>query len=264
MTRVSSWLHHSSFRLAVSAATLLPTPLWASRELKTLAPAAQAKEPTRTGHFFNAALMPEGSYQIDASSHFRAGLTPNLEVSVIGLGLIFRPTFWNIGIKHRMFETGGTRTSFNSHSLAFKNKSELWVASLHGVVTGFSINAHHEFSLGLMDGLIMTFAPDVQSSLHLITPVLAWDGTLNRRWAVSLIFARPVYAVGQLESEATGEGNLEIDFTQKNYNPGLGFLTVKYSWSRASLEGGFVYLSAAFAAYTPYINFAWRFGGYAS
>lgn len=241
-------------RLAFAGGVLLV------QEARARAAPAPAEIP-RTGHFFNAALMPAGSYQLDSSTHLRAGLTPNWELSVIGLGLVFQPTFWNIGIKHRMFETESSRTSFNSHSLVFKNKSELWFASLHGVVTGIFANAEHEFSIGLMDGLIMTFSPDVQSSLHLVTPVFAWDGALSRRWAISLIFARPVYAVGQLESEASGEGNLEIDFTQKNYNPGLGILTAKYSWNQASLEGGLLYLSATFALYAPYINFAWRFGG---
>lgn len=221
---------------------------------------ASEREGKAPAHFFNAQGLTPGTYQINALSQVKVAISDDLELNTITAAYLFRPTFWNIGIKHKMFKTERVLTSFNSHSFIFKSSSDLYMASLHGIVSSVSIDNSHSLNFGLMDGLVMTFAPTTQSSLHLITPLIGWDWVRNRNWSLSAMFARPIYAIGQLVSDESGEGNLQIDFTRKNYNPGLGFISSSYVWDSYRLEMGAVYISIETGSFAPYLNFFWSFG----
>lgn len=227
-----------------------------------LLPFSLKAETGRTpAHFFNAHQLRSGTLEANALSQIRWGVTDELEINTLGFTYLVRPTLWNIGLKHQMFRTERSLTSFNSHSFYFKSGPDSWLISLHGLVSSYQISPDHSLNLGLMDGLVLTFSPDSQASLHLITPLVGWDWIVAGPLSLSAMFARPVYAIGQLESDLSGEGNLEIDFTRKSYNPGLGFLTLQYAWKRTRLEVGTIYLAAdAKGQFAPYLNFFWRFG----
>ncbi len=243
--------HKSHLILAIFLRVLplaVATPAW-----------SEGREPP--GHFFNAYQLKTGTTEISALSQVKSAVHDELELNMFAGAYLLKPTFWNLGLKHKMFQTDRALTSFNSHSFIFKNGPDLYLASLHGVVTSIQIKGDQNLNLGLMDGLVMTFARTAQTSLHLITPLMGWDWVYSAHWSLAATFARPIYAIGQLESDDTGEGVLEIDFTKKNYNPGLGFLTASYSWNSFRLESGLVYLSVERGAVFPYLNLFWSFGG---
>jgi|GEM_PF-6821475 hypothetical protein len=210
-------------------------------------------------HFFNAHLLPEGQSQIAVSGSLKYAVSDRWELGTQAWGYIFQPPVFNLAIKHRMFTTERTLSSFNSHTFLLRTKNERNLVSMHGIVTTIAYGDSHGMSLGLMDGLLMSFSKDTHSSLHLVTPVFAWDTILHRRWAITLVIARPVYAFGQFESSESGEGSLQIDFT-KQIKPAFGMLTTTLAWESFHLEFGIFSLSVERPLVTPYLNLFWRIG----
>ncbi len=215
--------------------------------------------PASIHHLFNAHLLEPKEFQVSLFANAQAGVTESLEVGVQGLGYVTLPTLWNFSLKHRMFTEANFRSSFNSHSFFFPNGADRLLLSLHGVITSYFVQPNHHLNFGLMDGLVMAFSPDSQSSLHLITPVLGWDGVINSRLAFSVTLLRPVYATEEQESQRFGEGNRNLNFTEGKARPAFAMATAIWSFGSLHAELGAVYISYDNALILPYANLFWRF-----
>jgi hypothetical protein len=210
-------------------------------------------------HLFNAHLLQPKEFQVSVYGNAQAGITPDLELGLQGLAYVIQPPLWNFSLKHRMFTTSNFQTSFNSHSFFFTSGDERLLLSLHGVITSYKITSHQHLNFGLMDGLVMSFSRDGGSSLHLVTPMIGWDGVINRHVAFSATLLRPIYASEEQESQRFGEGNREIDFTSGKAKPAFGMTTMIFSWRTFHFEVGAIYLSYENALALPYANLFWRF-----
>jgi hypothetical protein len=210
-------------------------------------------------HLFNAHLLQPKEIQISVYGNAQAGITPDLELGLQGLAYVIQPPLWNFSLKHRMFTTNNFQTSFNSHTFFFPSGGERFLISIHGVITSYKVTNNQHFNFGLMDGLQMKFSRDEQSSVHLITPVIGWDGVINSHLAYSATLLRPVYASEEQESQRFGEGNRQLDFTSGKARPAYAMTTMIFSWGSFHLEGGFIHLSYEKNLSIPYANLFWRF-----
>ena len=215
--------------------------------------------PNSIHHLFNAHLLQPKEFQISLFGNAQAGVTESLELGTQGLGYVIVPPLWNLSLKHRMFTEKNFRTSFNSHSFFFPSGADRLLMSLHGVITSYFVHRNHHLNFGLMDGLVMAFSPDSQSSLHLITPVIGWDGVINSQLAFSVTLLRPVYATEEQESQRFGEGNRSLNFTEGEARPAFGMATAIWSFGSFHAELGAVYISYENALVLPYANLFWRF-----
>jgi len=210
-------------------------------------------------HLFNAHLLQPKEFQISAYGNAQAGITPDLELGLQGLAYVIQPPLWNFSLKHRMFTEANFQTSFNSHTFFFPSGDDRLLLSLHGVITSYKFTSRQHLNFGLMDGLIMSFNRDGQSSLHLVTPVIGWDGIINSHLAFSATLLRPIYATEEQESQRFGEGNRQLDFTSGKAKPAFGMTTFILSWGSFNLELGAIYLSYEQTLTLPYVNLFWRF-----
>jgi hypothetical protein len=210
-------------------------------------------------HLFNAHLLQPKEFQVSVAGNAQAGITPDLELGLQGLAYVIQPPLWNFSIKHRMFTTNNFQTSFNGHTFFFPSGDERLLLSLHGVITSYKFTTHQHLNFGLMDGLIMSFSRDGQSSLHLVTPVIGWDGVINSHLAYSATLLRPVFASEEQESQRFGEGNRQLDFTSGKAKPAFAMATLIFSWGSFHIEGGAIHVSYENNLTLPYANLFWRF-----
>ncbi len=210
-------------------------------------------------HLFNAHLLQPKEFQVSVYGNAQAGITPDLELGLQGLAYVIQPPLWNFSLKHRMFTTNNFQTSFNSHTFFFPSGDDRLLLSLHGVITSYKITSHQHLNFGLMDGLVMSFSQDGQSSLHLVTPVIGWDGVINSHLAYSATLLRPIFASEEQESQRFGEGNRQLDFTSGKAKPAFAMTTVIFSWGSLHIEAGAIYLSYEKNLTLPYANLFWRF-----
>ncbi len=210
-------------------------------------------------HLFNAHLLAPKEFQVSVFGNAQAGVTSDLELGVQGLGYVIQPPLWNFSLKHRMFTETNFQTSFNSHSFYFQSGADHLLMSLHGVITSYFVHRNHHFNFGLMDGLLMAFNRDGESSLHLVTPVLGWDGVINSHLGFSATLLRPIYAAQQQESQRFGEGNRRLDFTNGNAHPAFAMMSGILSFGSFHLELGAIVLSYESLITLPYANLFWRF-----
>jgi len=210
-------------------------------------------------HLFNAHLLQPKEFQVSAVGNAQAGITPDLELGLQGLAYVIQPPLWNFSIKHRMFTTNNFQTSFNGHTFFFPSGDERLLLSLHGVITSYKFTSHQHLNFGLMDGLIMSFSRDAQSSLHLVTPVIGWDGVINSHLAYSATLLRPIFASEEQDSQRFGEGNRQLDFTSGKAKPAFAMATLIFSWGSFHIEGGAIHVSYEKNLTLPYANLFWRF-----
>lgn len=211
--------------------------------------------------FFNAKLLEPGEYQISVAGQVKAGLNSEWELGTQTLAYAITPSLWNLSVKHKMFAGESYQSSFCSHSFVFQNQDGRALLSLHGVITSFAASQDQSFNLGLMDGLAMNFGRESEASLHLISPVLGYDVILSRRWALSFVYIRPIFASEREESQRFGDGRRNFDFTSGKSHPGFAMATGTVSWSSLNLEFGLFYLSYKESFILPYANLFWRFHG---
>lgn len=210
-------------------------------------------------HLFNAHLLQPKEFQISIMGNAQAGITSELELGVQGLAYVIQPPLWNFSLKHRMFTQSDFQTSFNSHSFFFPSGDDRLLLSLHGVITSYKFTPNQHLNFGLMDGLVMAFSHDAQSSLHLITPMIGWDGVIASHFGYSATLLRPVYASEAQESQRFGEGNRRFDFTSGKARPAFAMATFLFSYGSFNAELGAIYLSYENAFVVPYANLFWRF-----
>jgi hypothetical protein len=210
-------------------------------------------------HLFNAHLLQPKEFQISVYGNAQAGITPDLEMGVQGLAYVIQPPLWNFSLKHRMFSGTNFQTSFNSHTFFFPSGDDRLLLSLHGVITSYKFTSHQHLNFGLMDGLVMSFNQDGNSSLHLVTPMIGWDGVINSHLAFSATLLRPVFASEEQESQRFGEGNRQLDFTSGKAKPAYAMTTMIVSWGSFHLEAGAIHLSYEENITLPYANLFWRF-----
>lgn len=210
-------------------------------------------------HLFNANLLQPKEFQVSVYGNAQAGITRDLELGLQGLAYVIQPPLWNFSLKHRMFTETNFQTSFNSHTFFFPSGDDRLLLSLHGVITSYKVTSHQHLNFGLMDGLVMSFSQDGESSMHLVTPVIGWDGVINSHLAFSASLLRPVFATEEQESQRFGEGNRQLDFTSGKARPAFGMATFIFSWGSFHAELGAMYLSYEKNLTLPYANLFWRF-----
>jgi hypothetical protein len=211
-------------------------------------------------HAFNAQLLQPGEMQASVVGNLKYGVLDTLELGTQAAFLAFSsPRIWNISLKHRMFETPDSFTSFSAHSFFQTEGSDRVFASLHGIINSRPLGDNSQIlSLGLFDGNLMSYSADSHYTVHLITPSIAFDKVLNKSWALSLVTLRPIYAFGELSSEEAGEGNLQVDFTKNQNNLAYSSATITYSSDHWNIEFGLVSLTTELL-FLPYANLFWRF-----
>ncbi len=211
-------------------------------------------------HAFNAQLLQPGELQFSIAGNVKYGVLDTLELGTqAGFLMIATPPVWNLSLKHRMFETPDSFTSFTAHSFFQSEGSDRNFFSMHGIINSRPIgSSDFILSLGLFDANLISYSSDSNYTVHFLTPSIAFDAVLSKHWAVSLIGMKPVYAIGELNSEDSGEGNLQIDFTKNKNTLAYTTATVTYSGKSWNAEIGAFSFSTDLTFF-PYLNLFWRF-----
>ncbi len=212
-------------------------------------------------HFFNAQVLDKGEAQVAISGNVKYGILPELEIGTqFALLTLPKPNIWNFALKHRMFETAESKTSFVSHSFYTKSGTTDAIASLYGIVnTREFLHPHSLLSLGLFDGLLIESQSQQSYNAHRLTPSIAWDWVIAKHWAMSLIVVKPIYALEQAQSVDAGELSKQVDFTKQQSEFAYSSATFTYSGDSFNFEFGAISPSTQLDFIMPYINMFWRF-----
>ncbi len=237
-----------------------------------LAPNLQAMitEDQPSQSFFNSHLLNDGEAQISILGTLEAGVSENLQLGTQGLIWLFRLP--NIFLKHRMFKTNTTQTSFTSFSLlqpktklAHTEQTVEGVLSIHGVVTGYEVNERLTFNFGPMrfysnskheSEVSNGITRKNQIEIEAYAALLGLDFRRSEEWSFSAFVLLPLYFDAIFIGDST-DGGFTLLPSSKLYNDGY-FLASTYatrSWESFNLDIGFILAKQVY----PYFSAYWRF-----
>jgi hypothetical protein len=213
-------------------------------------------------HFFNAAVLPESTLQIGMTGNVNYGLFHDTQVGAQGLFWLLDPQIGNLYLKHKMFQTNSSQTAFFANIFLSHYSNAQHIVSFTGLLNTRPVFGNSHFlSLGLMDLMLSVNKRGRSMSTHLLTPTVAWDTQLDSAWGLSLIAARPVYAVGESKSKNYGSGSVSIDLNKTSDTLAYLFGSVTYTYGSFHLEAGALSFSTDLDPILPYVNLFWRFHG---
>ncbi len=226
----------------------------------------------RVHSFFDAHLLKEGEYLLDLIpfGSYYYGISENLEMGTSFVPFLFGlPNFF---LKHNMFKTHKTETSFTSFTLGTpkKNLKEATfsgVASFHGIVTTYEVSNRFFLNAGLLHGyaqLEHSYKDAMYGDIHGTYKINTYGASLggayylSKSWACNSTFFVPFYTdmLGETDLVDTSFTALGVPYFQ-GLTLAMGQISMTRSWDTFSFEFG-LYRGFPVAITIPYISLIWR------